>query len=127
MFYPIRLLPLQKEKMPTRDEVERFLSQFFPKMEIWGIYFLYREKNIRTLAKWSIRAENIKQVIRDIKADDFVERIPDSLAGYGDLWVFGKMYEKKELYIKIALGRPSDKTICISFHQAEKPIDYLFK
>lgn len=31
------------------------------------------------------------------------------------------------LYIKIAMGNPNDKTVCISFHLAEHPIEYAFK
>ena len=32
-----------------------------------------------------------------------------------------------ELYIKIALGQPNSRTVCISFHLAEHPIRYAFK
>lgn len=43
------------------------------------------------------------------------------------MWVFGKDMEGKELYIKISMGMPNSKTICISFHEAEHPINYAFK
>ena len=33
----------------------------------------------------------------------------------------------KEIYIKITLGQPNSKTICISFHESEYKIDYAFK
>ena len=59
--------------------------------------------------------------------EDDVETVESLLSGYGEMWVFGKDYDKTPLYIKIALGQPNDRTICISFHKAEKPIQYRFK
>ena len=113
--------------MPTYDEVSRFLSRFFPKMDVWGILFLDRAKNQNALSELSITADIRKQIIRSILADDYVETVPSELSGFGELWVFGKEYDGITLYIKIAMGQPNDKTICISFHKAEKPIQYRFK
>lgn len=55
-----------------------------------------------------------------------METIIDALS-YGEMWVFGKDFNDTELYIKISLGRPNNKTICISFHEAEHPINYALK
>ena len=35
--------------MKVREDVQQFLNQFFPKMEIWGIFFLERDKNLEAL------------------------------------------------------------------------------
>ena len=113
--------------MPTNEEVGRFLSRFFPKMDVWGILFIDRIKNQNALSELSITAEIRRQIIRSIQVEDFVERVSSDLSGFGDLWVFGKDYDGITLYIKIAMGQPNDKTICISFHKAEKPIQYRFK
>ena len=113
--------------MPTYDEVSRFLSRFFPKMDVWGILFLDRTKNQNALSELSITADIRNQIIRSIQTEDFVETVSSQLSGFGDLWVFGKDYDGITLYIKIAMGNPNDKTICISFHKAEKPIQYIFK
>ena len=43
------------------------------------------------------------------------------------MWVFGKDAYDREIYIKITLGQPNSKTICISFHESEYKIDYAFK
>lgn len=56
----------------------------------------------------------------------YVETISD-IQSWGDMWVFGKDVNGKELYIKIAMGQPGSNTICISFHIAEHPIQYAFK
>lgn len=43
------------------------------------------------------------------------------------MWVFGKDIDGKEIYVKVAMGRPNTSTICISFHLAEHPLRYPFK
>ena len=94
---------------------------------IWGIIFLDRDKNIEALKELSITPVIREQIIRSIQVEDFVETVESLLSGYGEMWVFGKDYDETPIYIKIALGQPNDKTICISFHKAEKPIQYRFK
>ena len=32
----------------SREEIEAFLRLFKPKMDVWGIFFLNREKNLDT-------------------------------------------------------------------------------
>ena len=33
------------KEIKKKDEVERFLKQFLPKLDIWGIIYIDREKN----------------------------------------------------------------------------------
>jgi len=40
---------------------------------------------------------------------------------------FGIKFDVWASSIKIAMGQPNDRTICISFHIAEHPINYAFK
>lgn len=110
----------------SKQEVEAFLQQFMPKFSIWGIFFLDREKNKETLRELDMAPIAREQIVRSITADDYIETICD-MASWGEMWVFGKDINGKELYIKIALGRPEDRTICISFHIAEHPLNYEFK
>jgi len=110
----------------SREEVEAFLRQFFPKMDIFGIIVLNRTKNQEALRLLGLTEMARKEVIKTIVVEDYVETIRDAVS-YGDMWVFGKDFDVTELYIKISMGMPNSKTICISFHQAEHPIDYAFK
>lgn len=110
----------------TKDSVETFLGQFVPKLDVWGIIFLGREKNLKTQLEFGINEEKRKDIIRNLGASDYVETIDDA-ASYGDMWVFGKTVNGVEMYIKVSLGKPNGKTICISFHKAEFPIKYAFK
>lgn len=110
----------------SRTEVEAFLRQFIPKLDIFGIIVLNREKNQEALRLLGLTEMARKEVIKTIEVNDYVETIRDAVS-YGDMWVFGKDLDGTELYIKIALGEPNSRTICISFHQAEHPVNYAFK
>lgn len=108
------------------EEVERFLKQFLPKLDIWGIILIDRNKNNDALKAMGITPKARETIIRDIDVEDYVETITD-ITSWGDMWVFGKDAFDKEIYVKIALGQPNSKTICISFHEAEHSIKYAFK
>ena len=43
------------------------------------------------------------------------------------MWVFGKDVKGSEVYIKITLGPPNYRAVCISFHVAEHPMKYPLK
>ncbi|MBQ7686854.1 MAG: hypothetical protein IJT28_06440 [Bacteroidaceae bacterium] len=63
--------------------------------------------------------------MRQVNSDDYVETLVADF--FDEMWVFGKDMDGTELYIKIALGQPNSRTVCISFHLAEHPIQYAFK
>lgn len=112
--------------LASRNEVQNFISRFLPIFEIWGVIFLDREKNNEALKALGISNMIREEVIKSIEVDDYVQTIIQE-ASFGDMWVFGKDYKGTELYIKIAMGKPDEKTICISFHKAEYPLQYAYK
>lgn len=109
----------------TKQEVEQFLSQFGIKFDIWGIFYLDRDKNIEALKALGINQNARDEIVRQLQSDDYVETLSTDF--FNEMWVFGRDMEGTELYIKIALGKPNDRTICISFHLAEHPIKYAYK
>ena len=76
---------------------EVFVS-VFPKMDIWGIFFLDRGKNQNALAALGIAPKERERYVREIEADDYVETIISAM-GMGDMWVFGRDINCKEVYI----------------------------
>ncbi len=114
------------KEIKEKEEVERFLKQFMPKLDIWGIIFIDRDKNDAALKAMGITPKARETIIRGIETDDYVETIQD-IASWGNMWVFGKDAFDKNIYIKITLGQPNSKTICISFHESEYKIEYAFK
>ena len=117
---------MDEKTVKSREEVESFLQQFLPKLEVWGIIFLNRDKNQEALSALGIVPSARETIVRQIGPDDYVETFLKSSC-YGEMWVFGKDFKGKELYIKISLGQPNNKTICISLHEAEGKIKYAFK
>lgn len=115
--------------MATKQEVEQFLNQFKVKLDIWGVFFMdEREKNKQTMIQMNFRQLDRLKVVRSIDVEDYSEGpICDQLNGFGEMWVFGKDVNEREVYVKICLGKPGTKTICISFHIAEFPMKYPFK
>lgn len=114
------------QSVKTKQEVESFLRQFYPKLEIFGIIFLDRDKNTEAIKMLGITPIARKEIVKSIAPNDYIETIIDN-SSYGEMWVFGKDYNGEELYIKITLGKPNTNTICVSFHIAEYPLNYPFK
>jgi hypothetical protein len=115
--------------MEKRNEVQSFLNDFKTKLDIWGVVFRdHRSKNAQSILDLEITTELRKQILRELQVEDFCEGpIDDSLYGIASMWVFGKVAKKKEIYIKISMGRPGSQVICISFHVAERKMKYAFK
>lgn len=115
--------------MITKEEVQKFLSQFHEKMKIFGI--IYRDdrgKNQKTLEELEIVPSYRKVIIENLIVEDYVEGpVIDVLNQQGEMWVFGKDVKGREVYIKITLGYQNGQTICILFHIAEHPMQYPFK
>ncbi|MCP9746239.1 toxin [Lacihabitans sp. CS3-21] len=115
--------------MTLRESVEQFLHDFKLKLRIYDIIFLdSRNKNLQTLIDLEIKPLERRKVIENLKVEDYsVGPIPDQNFVGSDLWVFGKQLKNKEIYIKISMGLPNKKTICISFHTAEFQMEYPLK
>ena len=96
---------MDSHSVRTKKDVEDFLRQFLPKMDVLGIIFLNRAKNQEALKMLGITPLARKEIIKSITSDDYIETIIDEFS-YGDMWVFGKDCEGIDLYVKIALGGP---------------------
>lgn len=113
----------------NREQVQRFLDDFHQKAKVFGIVFRdLRDKNLNSLLKLEISSYRRNEIIAALQAEDYSEGpLPDTLYHLSEMWVFGKIEKKKEIYIKISVGATDRSTICISFHIAEKSMNYPFK
>jgi hypothetical protein len=115
--------------MAGKEEVRNFLAEFHAKLRVFNI--LYRDergKNSRTLLELEITPASRRAIIETLEVNDYSEGpLEDTLHHIAPMWVFGKLVRKKEIYIKISIGRPGSNVICISFHLAERPMVYPFK
>ena len=112
----------------TKEDVQRFLNQMKEKIKVFGI--MYRDdrgKNAQALINLEITPKYRDSVIINLEVEDYSERpVIDTLYRCGEMWVFGKDVKGQEVYIKITLGKGSS-ALCISFHIAERPMNYPFK
>ncbi|MDE6239880.1 MAG: toxin [Muribaculaceae bacterium] len=115
--------------MALKHEVEAFLSSFYEKVNVFGIFFYDdREKNRTALFDLEISRLERLEIVKSIETEDYSQGpIPDELNNGSDMWVFGKDVNGTEVYIKITLGGFNGKAICISFHKAEYPMNYPLK
>ncbi|MDE6716215.1 MAG: toxin [Muribaculaceae bacterium] len=113
----------------TKEDVERFLENFYVKVKIFGLRFRDdRGKNLNTLAELEITPRMRETVVMSLKWNDYSDGpIIDELNRGAEMWVFGKDVKGTEVYIKITMGEPNSHTICISFHTAEYPMEYPLK
>ena len=69
-----------------------------------------------------------KEVILSLKAEDYSKGpLDEKMRGILPMWVFGKLVNTKEVYIKVSMGIENSSAVCISFHLAEHALKYPFK
>lgn len=115
--------------MATEKEVAAFLRTFKEKMKVWSVLFRDdRGKNAQALVRLEFQPSDRKAVLEQLTSIDYNKGpLEEKLYGGSDMWVFGKSIKQKEVYIKISLGAFGSSVICISFHLAERPLNYPFK
>jgi hypothetical protein len=115
--------------MDIEEAVSRFLEEFKVKMKVWDVLFRDdRNKNLQALIDLELRPIERKAILEKLEVKDYsAGPVTEKLYGGADMWIFGKIVKKKEVYIKITLGEPGTSVICISFHLAEHKMDYPLK
>lgn len=115
--------------MATKEEIEHFLRDFKYKVGFWGLFIRSaRDKNFKTLTVLEFRVEDVKKELNELSVLHYSEGpVKETLYNGADMWIFGKIIQSKEVYIKISMGQPSDKAICISFHFSDYSMTYPYK
>ena len=112
----------------TKDDVKSFLDNLRLKIDIFGIVYLGRNKNLHTLLDLDILPSSRTKIIKELKVEDYSEGpLAENMNGWQDMWIFGKQIKGTEVYIKVTMGNENNKSICISFHIAEHKMLYPFK
>ena len=92
-------------------------------------HFVRRKVNLDMLARLGMMPGDAKDRVMALTPRDYV-RGPDQDRGYPqhDVWVFGLRVNDTELYVKIQVfAEPPARCVCISFHEAERPMHYPFR
>ncbi|MDP2301005.1 MAG: toxin [Ignavibacteria bacterium] len=112
----------------TKEEVEIFLNDFHAKLTVFNVFFISRKKNAEALSKLEIDSLQRLEYIKSIKPENYFNGPNDDAYDPQSPpnWEFGMNIKRHEVYIKINLGKTNKSVMCISFHIAEKEINYPF-
>lgn len=113
--------------MSTKNEVIKFLNLMVSAIQMNKLNFVPRRVNTDFLREigWNYRTL-ISYLEDNLCEDDYIKGPESDHNGEaGEIWVFGKSIENKEVYIKIKII--SDDCKCLSFHEATSPLNYHFK
>lgn len=127
----------------SREEIEDILEKIKSCVSI-GKYSISlndkRQENIDFINEYNIRSDKQKSILMQIEVEDFCHSLKNTNIGYEYevLYVFVPQVllfnadgeeEKIDVYTKFNLiDLPSgSRTVVISFHKRNKPIDYLFR
>jgi len=112
--------------MATRDEVENFLSQVRVKLSSFGVAFQPRGKNMDALLEIDIVPVQREEWLTKLTADHYLSGPNKDTydTGKPDYFEFGIEIKGKEVYIKLSLGLQNKRIDCMSFHIAERPMNY---
>lgn len=109
------------------DEVAAFLKEFKHVAFDEGEFFIVnRVENNRDMVALGFTRRNCADEIADLSAADYCEGPEPDLDRGGEVWIFGKRIEGREVYIKLKVAETDWGKIAkvISFHFARHPLDY---
>lgn len=133
MIYPKKYTNITKEKIEEYlGEIDELIKCNKYKISI------NREKNIEFINEYNIKMKIQKDILLSIQANDFCYAEDNNKMNGEILYVFCKEYnldhwgtiENKRIYIKInkiATNNIGNYVIVVSFHEAEREVEYLFR
>ena len=106
------------------EAVSRFLNEFKTIARKRGVDFVPRQGFIEMLTLLGITRRICHDELLSLSAEDYYQGPEDDKGRPGEVWMFGKRLEGKEIYIKLKLAKVSKETIakCLSFHPADFPL-----
>ena len=122
---------MESNAIASIEEVELFLKNVREKMEFHptGIVFRPRDKNLDTLAALDIIPGHRNEVIRKLTAQNYMggPKNDTEAPAKPNYYEFGVMIKNREVYIKLSTGLYGKPVDCMSFHIAERKIQYPLK
>jgi hypothetical protein len=94
-----------------------------------GWRLVKRKENVECLTELGFTYSNVRDAILGLSVIDYCEGPLHDRDMPGDLWIFGKVMEAREVYIKLKLARfgPLKIVRIVSFHPARESLCYPYK
>jgi hypothetical protein len=111
----------------SEAEVADFLREFKQVVVSGrGLDLIPRAENNRTLINLGLTRRNVRDEILSLSILDYCKGPDPDRDRAGDIWIFGRNIFGSEIYIKLKIATVTDIKIakCISFHEANYPLNY---
>ncbi len=89
--------------------------------KIGGVYVVDRVKNRDALLDLGLTKRQREEIVLSLTPDDYCGGPLREKKGSGHVWIFGRVEEGREIYIKLKV---THMPICLSFHPAEHPLQH---
>lgn len=104
-------------------DVSDFLKRFKGESALSGIDFVPRKGYLDALAQLGITIPDAENTLLGLSATDYVSGPESDHNGSpGEIWVFGTMIHRRQIYIKVKLD--TGRAACLSFHEAQYPLRF---
>ena len=119
--------------MEADDEIKRYAASFlkeFKALLLEGRFFVKnRLVNRKALVDLGLTERQREEEILSLSVLDYSSGPITDEYQPSVYWVFGRNINGKLVYIKlkIACNRYDEKAVCMSFHEAEYPMEFPFK
>lgn len=113
----------------TNRKVAAFLKEFKEVVGENELLIKPNDKNFDALADLGLTKIQRKREILSLSVEDYCSGPEPDRDNPGNIWIFGKMVNGAEIYIKIKISyrKSGRQAICLSFHRAEHPLHYPLK
>jgi hypothetical protein len=114
----------------SRLQVNNFLQEFKEIVTTGrGLDIIPRPINNATILMLGLTRNAVKNELLSLTVEDYCYGPEPDQDQPGELWIFGKEINTHDIYIKLKIAKVNNIKIakCISFHEAQHPIDYAFK
>lgn len=98
-----------------------------------NFWFISKKENRDTLLALGFSLQDIKYEISNLSLDNYCEGPCDAHEHKDQVWIFGKIMNNREIYIKLCIsdfdnaGNKIKTLYCLSFHFAQKPMNHPYK
>jgi len=114
------------------DELRKFVRQFLIDLKnlIYdkGLIVQNREVNKQNLLELGLTGKQREEIVISLSVADYCSGPTKDMYQPGDYWIFGKIIDGDEIYIKLKIvGQQGEEfAVCFSFHKSEHSLKYPF-
>ncbi len=116
----------ENDRKELCKQVKQFLLEIKYLIYQEGLSIKNHKNNRDNLIEIGLTAKQREESILGLSITDYCSGPHIDNLAPGVYWVFGKLINDIEVYIKIKIAGESgeERALCLSFHKAEKPLNY---